>query len=48
LSIYSPKLRTSLAIAEYLERGEQVDLLPEEKALVDKALANLNPRGQRE
>lgn len=33
---------------EYLERGKQADLLPEEKALVDKALANLNPRGQRE
>jgi hypothetical protein len=33
---------------EYLERGRQADLLPEEKALVDKTLASLNPRGQRE
>src|SRR5713226_3987809 len=34
LSIYSTKLRRSLAIAEYLERGKQADLLSEEKALV--------------
>ncbi len=33
---------------EYLERGKQADLLPEEKALVDKTLANLKPRSQRE
>ena len=38
----------SLVIAEYLERGKQANLLSEEMALVDKALADLNPRAHRE